>query len=101
MLLFISRYLTDLFPEQAKYIIANSPISEYGVLGFEHGYSMANPEALVLWEAQFGDFANNGQPIFDCMIASGQWKWVRQCGLVSLLPHGHEGFYHKLKKFLF
>lgn len=92
--------MTDLFPEQANYIIANSPISECGVLGFEHGYSMANPEALVLWEAQFGDFANNGQAIFDCMIASGQWKWVRQCGLITLLPHGQEGFCLKLKKLL-
>ncbi|KAH1024835.1 2-oxoglutarate dehydrogenase complex component E1 [Dendroctonus ponderosae] len=84
-------YLKDLHPNQAPYSICNSPISEYGILGFEHGYSMANPGSLVIWEAQFGDFANNAQPIFDCMVASGQWKWVRQCGLVVLLPHGLEG----------
>ncbi|XP_050309598.1 2-oxoglutarate dehydrogenase complex component E1-like [Anthonomus grandis grandis] len=85
------QYLKDIFPGQAKYEICNSPISEYGILGFEHGYSMADPNSLVIWEAQFGDFANNGQAMFDCMIASGQWKWVRQCGLVILLPHGLEG----------
>ncbi|KAL1490413.1 hypothetical protein ABEB36_013114 [Hypothenemus hampei] len=84
-------YFQDLFPGQAPYIVTNSPISEYGVLGFEHGYSMARPDCLVIWEAQFGDFANNGQALFDCMIASGQTKWMRQCGLVCLFPHGLEG----------
>ncbi|KAF7269918.1 hypothetical protein GWI33_017078 [Rhynchophorus ferrugineus] len=84
-------YLQDLFPDQAKYVVCNSPISEYGVLGFEHGYSMANPNSLVIWEAQFGDFANNAQTMFDTMIASGQSKWIRQCGMVCLLPHGLEG----------
>ncbi|CAG9767598.1 unnamed protein product [Ceutorhynchus assimilis] len=85
------QYLADFFPNQAHYTVSNSPISEYGILGFEHGYSMAKPDQLVIWEAQFGDFANNAQAMFDCMICSGQWKWIRQCGLVVLMPHGLEG----------
>ncbi|XP_030747960.1 2-oxoglutarate dehydrogenase, mitochondrial-like isoform X2 [Sitophilus oryzae] len=84
-------YLRDLYPDQASYTVSNSPISEYGVLGFEHGYSMVNPHSLIIWEAQFGDFANNGQTMFDTMICSGQSKWIRQCGMVCLLPHGLEG----------
>jgi len=83
--------LANLYPDQAPYSISNSSLSEYGILGFELGYSMTNPNALVLWEAQFGDFANTAQCIIDQFITSGQAKWVRQSGLVMLLPHGMEG----------
>jgi len=83
--------LANLYPDQAPYTVCNSSLSEYGVLGFELGYSMTNPNALVLWEAQFGDFSNTAQCIIDQFIASGQAKWVRQSGLVMLLPHGMEG----------
>ncbi|XP_073843851.1 2-oxoglutarate dehydrogenase complex component E1-like isoform X4 [Musca autumnalis] len=83
--------LQHLYPDQAPYSVSNSSLSEYAVLGFEHGYSMTNPNALVLWEAQFGDFSNTAQCIIDQFISSGQAKWVRQSGLVMLLPHGMEG----------
>ncbi|ACU63535.1 2-oxoglutarate dehydrogenase E1 component [Chitinophaga pinensis] len=74
-----------------KFDIHNSLLSEYGVLGFEYGYASANPHALVLWEAQFGDFLNTGQVIVDQYIASAETKWQLGNGLVMLLPHGHEG----------
>ncbi|CAG5119058.1 unnamed protein product, partial [Candidula unifasciata] len=83
--------LNTLYPDQATYTVCNSSLSEYGVLGFELGYSITNPNALVIWEAQFGDFVNTAQCIIDQFISSGQAKWVRQSGIVLLLPHGFEG----------
>uniref|UniRef100_A0A182V589 2-oxoglutarate dehydrogenase complex component E1 n=1 Tax=Anopheles merus TaxID=30066 RepID=A0A182V589_ANOME len=85
------RPLCHLYPDQAPYTVCNSSLSEFGVLGFELGYSMTNPNALVCWEAQFGDFNNTAQCIIDQFVSSGQAKWVRQSGLVMLLPHGMEG----------
>jgi 2-oxoglutarate dehydrogenase E1 component len=83
--------LDNLSQDQARFSIANSPLSEYAPIGFEYGFTLADPTSLAFWEAQFGDFTNNMQVVIDNLIATAEAKWMDRSGVVLSLPHGYDG----------